>query len=372
MERFDAIVIGGGAVGTATARTLADRGRATLLLERFTFGHGHGSSGGPTRIFRYNYAEPEYVEMVRRSADLWRDLEDAAGIELLRTTGVIDGGAAARRHAETVGAAGVPIRRVSPAEVTERWPALRFEPDDELYLQEDSGVLRAAETVRTQAELARRAGADVREGESVTSLRPDGDGVEVATARGDRFTAPVAIVAAGPWAPEVLRSTGVDLPVTPSLEQFTYFSLDEPQPLPAVIDRWDDGVHADYAVPDPWAPGAFKVGLHHGGAPVDPEPDRRPEIDEALAARSRSHAARRFAAHHETGVDTCLYTNAPDEHFVLDRVGPIVVASPCSGHGFKFVPLLGRILADLATDRTPEIPMGMFRLDRPALRRRTA
>ena len=363
------IVIGGGVMGTAAARTLAERGRSTLLLERFTFGHGLGSSGGPTRIFRYNYAEPGYVAMVRVAADGWRDLEDAAGVELLRTTGGIDAGAAAREPAAVVEASGVPIARVHAREVAERWPSLRFPDDAELYVQDDAGVLRATETVRAQLALATRAGADAREEVRVTALRPIGDAVEVRTEHDEVFAADAAVVAAGAWAPQVLAGAGIDLPVRASLEQVAYFALDEPAPLPTLIERWDDGVRVDYAVPDPWEPGAFKVGLHQGGDAVDLE-RRRADVDRARLDRSRTHAAERFAAHHETGaIDTCLYTNALDEDFVLDRVGPIVVASPCSGHGFKFAPLVGRIVADLATGLTPELPIDRFRLDRAGLRR---
>jgi sarcosine oxidase len=372
MERFDAIVIGGGAMGTAAARSLAERGRSTLLLERFSFGHGLGSSGGPTRIFRYNYVQPEYVAMVRLAAELWRELEDAAGVDLLRTTGGIDVGAAAREIAAAVRASGIPIASVDAREVSERWPAVRFPDGTELYVQDDGGVLRAEATVRAQLALATRAGADARDGVRATGVRPMGDAVEVETEHGETFAAGVAVVAAGAWAPEVLAAADVELPVRPSREQVSYFALDERAPLPTVIERWDDGVHADYVVPDPWTPGAFKVGLHQGGrdrsVALDPE-ERPPEVDPDRLERNRAYAGERFAAHHATGtVDTCLYTNAPDEDFVIDRVGPIVVASPCSGHGFKFVPLVGRIVADLATDRTPEVPIGRFRLDRPGLR----
>jgi sarcosine oxidase len=371
MERFDTIVIGGGAMGTAAARTLAERGRSTLLLERFTFGHALGSSGGPTRIFRYNYADPAYVAMAKIAADLWRELEDVAGVELLRTTGGIDAGAAAREPAATVAACGIPIARARARDVMERWPALRLPDDAELYVQDDSGVLRAEATVRAQAALAARGGADLREGVRVTTLERVDHGVRVETEDGEMFAADVAIVAAGSWSPKVAATAGMDLAVTPRLEQVTYFTLDDPSPLPTLIERWDDGVHADYTVPDPWQPGAFKVGLHQGGDDVDPEPDDGPSaLDAGRLARSTDRAAGRFAPHRATGVvDTCLYTNTPDADFVIDRIGPVVVASPCSGHGFKFVPLIGRIVADLVTGETPEVPLERFRLDRPALRR---
>ena len=358
-------------MGAATARTLAERGRSTVLLERFTVGHDLGSSGGPTRIFRYNYAQPDYVALVTIAAELWRELEDAAGVELLRTTGGIDIGPGAREPAAAVAASGIPIARMHPREVSERWPALRVPDDAELYVHDGSGVLRARPTVQALAGLAARAGAETREGARVTRLRVVDGGVRIDVEDGSVVRADAAVVTAGSWAPEVLAGAGIDLPVEPSLEQVSYFRLDEPAALPTLIERWDDGVHADYAVPDPWDPGAFKVGLHQGGVAVGLEPGERPaEVDPDRLERSRAHATARFAAHHETGeVDACLYTNTPDEDFVLDRVGPIVIVSACSGHGFKFVPLIGRIAADLATEAPPEVPIGRFRIGRPSLMR---
>jgi sarcosine oxidase len=152
----------------------------------------------------------------------------------------------------------------------------------------------------------------------------------------------------------------VDLPLVPSFEQVTYFALEEPSPLPTVID-WDvTPPRTPYTVPNPEEPGRFKVALHMSGPQVDA--DARsfdPDLDRVRAVTE--YAATRFAAHHaEGGTDTCLYTNTPDEDFVLDRRGPIVIGSPCSGHGFKFAPLIGRILADLATAQPAPLPIERF------------
>jgi sarcosine oxidase len=149
-ERYDAIVVGAGAVGAAAAWALADRGAATLLLERFAIGHGRGSSGGPTRIFRFNYAEAFHVEMARHARDAWWELEARTGEELLRVTGGLDVGRAARACAETVRAAGLEVRRIDAGEVAERWPALRLPDDAEIYFQPDAGVLRAEHAVRAR------------------------------------------------------------------------------------------------------------------------------------------------------------------------------------------------------------------------------
>jgi sarcosine oxidase len=170
----------------------------------------------------------------------------------------------------------------------------------------------------------------------------------------------VVVVTAGPWAAELLGTAGIDLPLVPSLEQVTYFELDGPSPLPTLIEWGPDGTWAPYVVPNPEEPGRFKVALHSSGPPVDadarsfdPDPER-----ERLATE---YASRRFAAHRPVGgTETCLYTNTPDEDFVLDRRGPVVIGSPCSGHGFKFAPLVGRILADLATAQPAPLPIERF------------
>ncbi|MFM8998875.1 MAG: N-methyl-L-tryptophan oxidase [Actinomycetota bacterium] len=367
MERTEVVIVGGGAVGTAAARALAGRGRAVTLLERGPIGHADGSSGGPTRIFRLAYDLPDYVRMARVALRAWRDLEAEAGEELLVTTGGIDIGSGARLAADALAACGEPFAWLDADATAERWPALRLAAGERALVQEDAGVCLAERTVHAQARLARARGVDVRETTAALAIAPAGDGVEVRTADAT-IRADVAVVAAGAWAGPLLRTVDIDVPLTPTLEQVTYLRLTTPSPLPTVIDWADDGSAAPYAVPDPTDPGAFKIALHGAGPTVDPDRDPR-DADPIRRARAVDHAARRFAPHAVGGTDTCLYTRTPDEDFVLDRVGPIVVASPCSGHGFKFTPLLGDLVADLATDATPAVPLERFRLGRPALRR---
>jgi len=365
---FDAIVVGGGAMGTATARTLTERGRQVLLLERFEIGHARGSSGGPTRIFRISYHHPDYVRMARLALAEWRDLEATAGETLLITTGGIDVGAGGRETASALEAAGEHLEYLKPEAVRERWPALRFEPDAEIFLQEDGGVCMAERTVNAQARLAAEGGATILQHTKVERVTADGDGVEV-NAEGSTHRAGVAVVAAGPWAAGLLRDSGLSIPLVPSFEQVTYFSLDDPSPMPTVIDWTVDPVQTPYVVPQPEEPGHFKVSVHKSGPAVDPD-ERSFEPDPHRVARVTDYTRTRFAPHRPTGAtDTCLYTNTPDEDFVLDRQGPIVIGSPCSGHGFKFTPLIGRILADLATGERPPIPLERFASTRPRLAR---
>ena len=382
-ESFDAIVVGGGGMGTATARALAGRGRETLLLERFTFGHANGSSGGPTRIFRFMYHTPGYARMAMAARPAWDELHDAGGEELLRITGGLDIGAAALPRAEVVESVGAPVVRLRPGDVHERWPDLHLPGDADVVFQPDGGVLRASRTVQVQARLAGEAGADLREETVVVSIVPTAEGAEVVTEHGEVFSAPTVVVTAGPWAGPLLTTAGIDLPLRPSLEQATYFRLergDPPEtravddrpagPLPTIIDWFFDEAQPPYLVPDPFGPdpGGFKVGLHHSG-PATEADTRSFDGDPDRVGRERAWVDEHIGAASPIGrTDTCLYTLTPDEDFILDRLGPVVVASPCSGHGFKFVPLFGQVIADLATGAAPAFPLEPYAMDRPGLR----
>jgi sarcosine oxidase len=366
-ERYDAIVVGAGAMGTSTARHLAARGRRTLILERFEVGHARGSSGGPTRIFRLAYHHPSYARLAREALDTWRALEEEAGEALLTTTGGLDVGPEVPATAAVLDAAGERYELLTTDEARERWPALYLDPGAQVLFQADGGVLRADATVRAQARLAVAAGARLREATTVGSFEPAGDGITVTTLEGERHEAGVVVLAAGPWAGPLLAAAGIHLRLAPSREQVSYFELPRTTPLPTVIDWNDERVEVPYAVPDPAEPGGFKVGFHRSGPVVSP--DSAGEPDPSLHARAEAFAARRYPGARPAGrTDTCFYTTTPDEDFVLGRLGPVVVASPCSGHGFKFAPMFGEVLADLATDAEPRIDLSMFRPDREALR----
>jgi sarcosine oxidase len=195
------------------------------------------------------------------------------------------------------------------------------------------------------------------------------------------FRAPVAVVTAGPWAAPLLRTAGIDLPLVPSFEQVTYCRLaGEPHPFPTITD-WtgvstlglksdgDGSSNLPYALPNPEEPGTIKMALDRSGPEVDPDA-RSFEPDPERLERLARWASKRFLPLEEARPpETCLYTNTPDGEFVIDRLGPIVVGSPCSGHGFKFAPLVGKILADLATDRPIGVRLDAFRAGREWTRR---
>jgi sarcosine oxidase len=364
---LDVVVVGGGVMGTAAARSFAERGRTTVLLERASVGHDGGSSAGRTRIFRLAYEHPDYVRMALRALEAWRELESRAGEQLLHTTGGVDLGGASNVCADAMAGAGVPFERPRPEALTERWPALRVAAGELALVQEDAGVCLVKETVRAQARLAREAGATVVEGASASLIRPTATGVEVVTAEAT-YRSREAVLAAGPWNGPLLHGMGIDLALRPTLEQPAYFTLAAPSALPTLVDRSGDPAAPRYAVPDPRDPRAIKVGTHLGRVRVDadalpgtPDPER--------LERDVTYARERFAGARPTGeVDTCLYTMTPDEDFVLDRRGNVVICSPCSGHGFKFAPLVGEIVADLVEEtESAIIPLQRFLSTRSSL-----
>ncbi|HSL66621.1 MAG TPA: FAD-dependent oxidoreductase [Actinomycetota bacterium] len=303
-----AIIVGSGAMGTATAPSFTERGRRVLLLEQSEIGHAKGSSGGPTRIFRLSYHHPDYVRMARLALAEWRDLEARAGERLLITTGGLDVGAGGRETASAVEAAGEHLEYLKPEAVRERWSALRFEPDAEIFLQEDGGVCMAERTVRAESRLAAEGGATILPHTKVERVTALGDRVEVNT-EGSTYRAPVAVVAAGPWAGGFLADAGLPIPLTPSFEQVSYFALDEPSPLPTLIDWTVDRVQTPYVVPNPEGPGHFKVSVHKSGPAVNPD-ERSFDPDPDRVARVTDYTGAHFAPHRPTGAtDTCLYTN---------------------------------------------------------------
>ena len=187
----------------------------------------------------------------------------------------------------------------------------------------------------------------------------------VTTNSGDVHSAPVAVVTAGAWAQPLLARAGINVPLRVTRERVGYAELPDPSPLPTLIEWTEAPFHPRYALPVPDRPGVIKLGEHRAGATVDPDAaDPGEDTPEGVAR----FLGERFPGGRVTGLETCLYTNTADEDFVLDRVGPVVIGSPCSGHGFKFTPLIGRILADLATGAEPPVPLARFAWDRPSLR----
>jgi len=314
-------VVGAGVMGCATAWALAERGAEVVVHEQFELDHARGSSHGRSRIFRVAYPDPFWVREAQQAYAAWRDLERDSGQELLGLYGLVELAAnGAQTSARALDDCGLPYKTVSSVEriaVPPGWTAL---------LVEDAGIVHADRARRAFLEVS---GARVETRSRVDSI--------------DDLDADAVVVTAGAWVGRLVE----DVPVRVTRETVAYFRHDGP-PLPSVVDlNPATGGHAMYALHDPVH--GLKAGAHHAGAEVDPDTEGLP--DPAIVERIAAWVRDRFPGvdPEPVAADACLYTTTPDERFVLERRGRLVVGSPCSGHGFKFAPLVGRRLAALAT-----------------------
>ena len=337
----DVVIVGAGIMGSATAQALSKSGLTVNILEQFEPGHTNGSSHGSSRIFRLSYPDAMYVSMAQEALSLWRAAEEETGESLIVTTGGFDAGEAIEANADALGACGASFEMVKGADVGDRWPQIRLGPDETALWQPDAGIALADKALGAFLRVATHAGVRLHSNTRVESLELSEDGVQV-HARGRTFHGGVAIVTSGGWAAPLLATAGVTLDVKPTRETVAYFSIAE---SPPTFVEWSHP--SIYAL---LAPGfGLKAGEHIAGPPTDP--DLPAEANLESVERISAWVADRFPGADPTpaSTDTCIYTNTPDEHFVLERHGPIVVGSPCSGHGFKFAPLIGKRLAELAT-----------------------
>jgi sarcosine oxidase len=347
-ERADVVIVGAGLAGSAAAWALARRGRSVALLEAFEPEHRRGSSHGSARIFRRAYPDPLYVRLTGQAQALWGRLADEAGEEIVTVTGAVDYGPsrAPEKMYEILTAQGVPAELMPPGAAAERWPGLSFGSEPVIF-HPDGGVIDPERAMAAMRRIAVAGGAQVSFGTRVLRVEADGDGATVHTA--DRsWHAPAVIVAAGAWLEPLL---GAQVPLPPlavTQTQAFHFAPRAPGAWPVFISHDEVVIYGLPAGRDGEVPGAVKLGEHGGTITTG---DGRDGIVDP-AARDRIGA---FVRQHLPGLDpdpagevTCLYTSTANEDFILDRHGPFVVCSPCSGHGAKFAPLVGEIAADLA------------------------
>ncbi|HEX6850218.1 MAG TPA: N-methyl-L-tryptophan oxidase [Candidatus Polarisedimenticolaceae bacterium] len=367
---FDVAIVGLGAMGSAAACHLARRGRRVLGLDRFTPPHALGSSHGETRIIREAYFEhPLYVPLVQRAYTLWTELEELAERELLRTTGGVMIGPAggilvegARRSAEEHG---LRHELLSAREVRRRFPALS--PSEAMVgvWEPRAGVLFPEACIEAHLEVARSFGATLVYGEPVIRWSPDGRGVRVVTPQGD-YVAAQLLLTAGSWMRALAPEAG--LPLTVTRQVLCWFApAATPEhfaPASCPIHLWEDlPGRFFYGFPD-FGTGV-KLAIHHEGRATDPDHVRREvgagEVED-LRRRFRRFMPAADGPLLRTAV--CLYTNTPDEHFWIDRHPghpQVLIASPCSGHGFKFASAIGEILADELTGKPTSFDLEPFR-----------
>jgi sarcosine oxidase len=373
MKNYDAVVCGLGVMGSAALYQLARRGQRVLGIERLTPGHDRGSSHGSTRIMRLSYFEhPSYVPLVLRSLALWRDLEQQSGQQLLYVTGVAEMGppdgtlvtgtlAAARQH-------GLRHEALSAADLMSRFPAFRLPAEFVGVVQPDGGFLAAERSIEVLVTQAQRAGATLRTNETIHAIEPLAKGVRIITDRGT-VDAGAAIVAAGPWLTTLLPELRRHLRVT--RQAMAWFEPVDSAPFaagrfPVFLIESRHGFH--YGFP-PFGADTVKVAKHHHhDETVDPEVyDRAISIDDEAAIRNMLAGHIPSANGKRRDAKTCLYTMSPDGDFIIDRLPrfpQVIVASPCSGHGFKFAPVIGEILADLAISGSTRHDISRFSLER--------
>ena len=369
---YDVAVIGAGLTGSAAARELTARGHSVLLLEQYAAGHDRGSSHGSSRIYRRAYADPVYVALTGRAGEEWDRLEDESGVTLRTQTGGLDAGSGREQLMyAAMRAQRVEASLLSPAAVAERWPGITL-PVDACF-HADAGYLNADLTVSTLLDLAVRQGAVLREHLPLTRVEPVTDGLLLHHRSGHDLVGSV-VVAAGAWLPELLGGLAVT-PELPSLqvrqvEVFHHRHRDPAASWPTLVHDalLDAGPVELYALPSgtDGGPGpAYKIGQYDSDCTTSAS-----SRDGVIDDRPR-RAVRSFVERHLPGLDpepfsekSCLFTMTSDEDFVLDRAsaggGTVVIASPCSGHGAKFAPLIGMLVADLLEGAAPH-PRFAFR-----------
>jgi sarcosine oxidase len=380
MATYDVIVVGLGGMGSAAAASLAARGQRVLGLERFGPAHDRGSSHGGSRITRQSYFEdPAYVPLLLRAYELWDQLAEDSGIDVITLTGgVFFGRPDSLTVAGSLRAArewGLPHELLDAGEIRRRFPTLTPAEDEVGLYETAAGFVRPELTVAAHLVLAGQRGAELHYDEPVTGWSATaGGGVRVRTAAGE-YTAGQLVICPGAWAPELLADLGV--PFTVERRGMYWF-----QPTggvgPYAPDRHPIYIHEDadgtqvYGFPAIDGPdGGAKVAFFRRGTPCSPDTIDR-EVHPAEVAFMAEHlrAVLPTLPGRYLKAATCMYTTTPDQHFVIaqhPQHTAVTVACGFSGHGFKFVPVVGEILADLATTGATKHPIALFDPRRPAL-----
>lgn len=372
---FDVIVVGLGAMGSAAVDHLSRRGLSVLGLDQFEPPHDQGSSYGQTRMIREAYFEhPAYVPIVQRAYELWDELEAYYGQPLFIQTGALMIGppegvlvqgseTSARQH-------GLPYEKLSAQAVKERYPAFHL-PDEMIAIFESrAGLLLLEGCIRAHLKRAKEKGANLHVNEAVAEWQVENGTVQVKTSQGT-YSAKKLLFTAGSWIGQLM--SGLDLPLQIERQLQLWFEPKNPE-------QFHHKNFPGYMIEDAHSPpyfygfpmiedGKIKTALHHGGQlssdVVGIHRELQPEDVEAVRQRIEKYLPDANGALVEHVV--CMYTNTPDEHFLLD-VHPhhpeVLIASPCSGHGFKFASVIGEIVADLLTDEQPGFDLNLFRINR--------
>ena len=373
MQHFDAIVIGLGGMGSAALFELAKRGKRVLGIEQFDVAHDMGSSHGVTRIIRLAYHEhPSYVPLMRRAYELWRELEATANEQILHITGSIDAGppdgSNFRGSLLSCEEHDLSHDVLTSAELTDRFPGYRLPPDTMAVFQGEGGFLLPERCIALFIERAQELGATVHTGERTLEWESTANGVRVRTDH-RVFEAESLIITAGAWTSKLLPFLGAA--AIPERQVLAWFEtlkpeLFTPDNFPVFNLVVDEGQF--YGFPEFGVPG-FKLGkYHHLEENVDPDTiNRQPNPQDEAVLLDFTEKYFPGAAGATSSMKVCMFTNSPDEHFIIDRLPDspnVAVAAGFSGHGYKFSSVVGEILTDLTVDGETSHDIGMFRLSR--------
>jgi sarcosine oxidase len=369
---FDVIILGLGAMGSSTAYQLASRGQRVLGIDQFTPPHAFGSSHGKSRIIREAYFEdPLYVPLVKRAYNGWAELQARTGKRVLTRTGGLMIGAP---NGTVVGGARasaiehrLPYEELSASELRARFPALR-PPDDAVAIWEPrAGVLDPEAAIEAQLSLARASGAELRFGEKVTKWRATDSGVEVTTVSGT-YSAARLVISAGAWISELVPELALPLTV----ERNAVYWFDPLKPAEFTPNKFPIFIH-EYAPDRTWYGFAnfgdgVKVALHHQGETTTAQTVRRAvSAAEIEGMRTLMKLFLPNADGPLRSTTVCLYTNSRDDNFILDahpEHPAVFIASPCSGHGFKFSIAIGELIADDIMGERARFDLTPFRIAR--------
>jgi sarcosine oxidase len=379
-ERADVVLVGLGAMGSAACAQLATRGSSVIGIDQYDPPHPYGSTHGETRMTRVAVGEgAEYVPLVRRSHELWREIEAQTGTRLLTQPGGLimsrpgswffEGTRELARRLE------IEHEELSPTEVRERFPMFAVDEETQGYYEPEAGFVRPEAAVRAQLELARQAGAQLRTGERVLEWTASAEGVRVVTDQAT-YLAEQLVLCAGPWLPQLFPE-GRDLVAVHRQIQFWFpirSGYEELRDMPVFV--WDFGgerggfVHFDgfYGFPAVDGPsGGLKVATETYETTTEPDGRQHPPTPEEIATMYRHCIEHRLPWLGPDSVRTlsCLYTCTRGSRFVIDRHPAheaVLIVSPCSGHGFKHSPAIGEAVAQWVTEGAPKLDLGPFAL----------
>jgi sarcosine oxidase len=373
MKRFDAIVVGVGGMGSATAYHLAKQGVRVLALEQFGINHSNGSSHGKTRVTRAAYAEdPSYVPLVKRATELYFELASASGLRTILVNGGLMVGrpdcaivagptASAKLHS-------LPFKLMSRREVMETYPVFAPSEDEVGFFDPGAGIVFPENCITAHVRVAVENGADIRFNERVVDWKEDGDAVRVKTEK-EEYECEKLVLASGSWTKGLV--TDFALPLSMERQVVFWFEPSQAKELyssdriPVFGWLYPDGRNY-YGVPD--LGDGVKVAIHHEGEAATPE-TLRTRVDDRDEA-----VVRKFLKDHIPGLDgrvrssiACIYTNTPDYDFIVDfhpLHKNVLIVSACSGHGFKFTSSIGEAASELVTRGSAHLDLSRFSLQR--------